>query len=505
MRARSTTTQAGSTVIWSMLMLTVLATVGSTVLFSVTRRYNGIEKTGGWQEALTAAESGADLAMANLRWTVVSGSPTPFASANGWTTTTATGNTIYTCTTPTIQQTGEGTVQTWSVITVDGPTAKTPAGLVDNYGNQWYRIRSTGHARVPGRSVAAFDLLKDVNTRRTNSLRKFNLRVDRATGGALVQPEATRTVEIMVQPCVKPYPAIVARTTLNVQGPKQLIDSYDSRDATKSTNGQYDPAKRQSNAGLATDGSAKNSITLAKDEMIYGNVSTNGASFTDPNNTIQGSGTINNSTNIPLSTIPVPTWGMAGSPAINNSLTTVTSAKTITASTDGTQNYYKLTDINAPLNINLPAGATTATVNIWLTNNCGGSGTITVQKGVTVNVYFTGDTFHPNNVGAVDNQNLDPSMFNFYGCGTDAGGGAGIDIHVGGTGTQNFYGTVYAPYRTINLKYDGKTNYDPSSAAYGTFVGNVINIQSSVHYDEALSAFGSTVDYARASYVEDPR
>ena len=495
---------SGSVAITALITLTVLAFVAAMVLQNGTRRYNGVIKAQGWQEALYAAEAGGDLGLANLRWQVVSGSPTPFDSTQGWATTTSSGNTTYTCTTPHFIGTGEGTRETWAVVTVESLSATTPAGLKDTAGKQWYRIRSTGHARVPGLARASIDPLLDINTRHNNSLRKFNLRTDRATGQALTIPETTRTIEQIIEPKVSGGWALLARTSLTI-GSNQIIDSYNSTDSSKSTLGLYDPTKRQNNGNVATDGSASSALVIGSGEKVYGNASTNGGTFTDPNHTIQSPGTINNTTNNALPIIPDPTWGTAGSPSINGSVSTVSSSTVIPVNADSAQNFYKLTNITAPLTFLLPAGQTTGTINIWLTGGATTSGSISIPKGVTVNVYFTGDTFHPRNDSGVVNLNKDPSTFNIYGCGTYAGGGPGIDIHVGASATAVFYGTVYAPYRTINLKYDGGTNYDPNYAHYGSFVGNTIKCMSSVHYDEAGSLSGNTTDYKQVSYVEDPR
>ena len=501
--------ESGSTTLLAMITLATLALAGATVLFGVSRRYHGNEQVQGWQEALFAAEGGADIGLANLRWQVVSGSPTPFDSSLGWVTTTSGSNTTYTYRTPTVGQTGEGTTQTWAIVTIDAPTATTPAGLKDSKGKQWYRIRSTGHARLPGLKRASIDALQDPNARRNNSLRKINLLYDRSTGSQLAIPEATRTIEQIIQPKVSGGFALLARTTLTISGP-QIIDSYDPTDPTKSTGGLYDATKRQKNGSIFSNGSASSALTVASGESVYGNAATNGGTFADPNHTIQSPGTINNSTNTPLPVIPDPDWGLPGTPTINGTVTTVTTSNTISVDSDSTQNYYKLSAITAPLTIALKPGVTSGTLNIWLTGSVTTSGAITIAKGVKVNIYFTGDTFHPGmsgaNVGSINNLNLDASTFTIYGCGTYAGSGPGIDLHVGGAGVQNFYGTVYAPYRLINLKYDGSTNYDPASAHYGSFVGNVINLRSSVHYDEAAgSGSGPVVDYSRVSYVEDPR
>jgi hypothetical protein len=518
--------EAGSTTFLALFMLALMLFIGTTVLWNATRLYNGNEKIEGWQEALNAAEAGADLALANIRWTVVPNGNTPFNSAGtpAWTTSTTTDpnthlvtNTTYTCTTPHITQVGEGTDETWAVITVDSPigdnTATPPAGLTYQ-GNQWYRIRSTGHARIPGIHRASIDILSDSNTRHSNALRKFSLVYDRNTGAALSAPEATRTVEELIQPKVSWLPAIVALNQFTFSPLKnQLIDSYDPTDPTKSTNGQYDASKRQSNGNIGVGGtrngvnitSGSGDLVTGAGEKVYGNASTNGGSYTDPTHDIQSPGTINNSTNINVPIIPVPTWGTSGQPSINGSVTSVSSAKTITINSDPTQNYYKLSGITAPLTV-----AGTGTLNVWLTGDVTTQAAITINAGATLKIYFTGNTFHPGkagaNVGSINNLNQDPATFQLYGCGTLTGSGPGIDLHVGGAGVQNFYGTVYAPYRLVNLKYDGSTPYDTSSGFYGSFIGDTINLQGSVHYDEALNGVGDSVtDYDRSSYVEDPR
>ena len=504
--------RSGSTLVIALLMLTVLASVGATILLTASRRYNGNMQTQGWQEAIFAAEGGADVALANLRWTVVSGSPTPFNSASGWTTTTSGGNTIQSLTTPVVTGTGDGATQSWAVVTVDSPPGTSPGGLQDKFGMQWYRIRSTGHVRVPGLARAAIDPLLDANARNSNALRKFNLRRDRSTGATLTIPEATRTVETIVEPKTTGGYALMARTSVKINATTafpQVIDSYDSTDSSKSTNSLYDVTKRQQNGGIYSDYPSSTSLSIGTGDKVYGNADTNGGSFTDPNHTIQSPGTISNSTKVPMPVIPDPTWGAPGSPAVNPTVSTVTSSKTITVGADPTQNYYKLATITAPLTIKLAAGVSSGTVNIWLTGDVTTQGAITIAKGANVNIYFTGGVFHPGkagaNLGSIDNQNQDPSTFNIYGTGTNPGSGPGIDLHVGGAGVQNFYGTVYAPYRKINLKYDGTTNYDLNSAHYGSFVGDTIIAESSIHYDETLGSAGTVIDYSRMSYVEDPR
>jgi len=502
----------GSATLLALFMLVLLSFIGATVLMNTGRLYNGNEKVQGWQEALYAAEMGADIGLANVRWKVVGGSPTAFdtTSSPAWTVdTTNPNNTVYTYTTAHMTtQGGEGTYETWAVITVDSPvgdnTTNPPSGLTDSFGHQWYRVRSTGHARLPGLQRVSNDILSDPNARHNNTLHKFNMRKDRATGAALSIPEATRTVEQILKPKSGAGNALTAQTLLDLSAGNQIVDSYDSSDPTKSTNGAYDPAKRQNHGNVAYNGSSLKGLLVGAGEKVYGNATTNGGSFTDPNNTIQAPGVINNSVSANLPVVPYPTWGTAGQPAINTAVTTVSkTAQTITINSDSTKNYYKLADIDNDLTVALGAGVTTGTLNIWLTGGASTSGTITIPVGANVKIFFTGDTFHPQNDTGINNLNKDPSTFQIYGCGTDPGSGPGIDIHVGASSTANFYGTVYAPYRYVNLKYDAKAAN--AYGFYGSFVGSTIIARGPVHYDESAGGLGPVVDYVRSSYVEDPR
>lgn len=512
----------GSATFLALFTLALLTFIGATVLISVTRRYNGNEKAQGWQEALQAAEAGADVGLQNVRW-LATASSTPFDTTHGWTKdTTDPTNTVYRYTTPTITGTGEGSVQTWAVVTVDGPSQLVASG------NQWYRVRSTGHAKLSGLARVSNDVLTDSSGRNKNSLRKFSLIRDRSTGATLTTPEATRTVEQIVKPKTPLLANLQALSTLAISG-NQIMDSYDPTNSNQFKNGliQFDPsspnpAQHDPNAVIGVGGKlngvdipyTNGSLTIGSGEQVYGNVQTNGGSFTDPNHTIQSPGTISNTANANFPEILNPNWGTPGNPPINGSYSTISKATTLTINADPNQNYYKLTTIGAPLTI-----AGTGTINLWVTGDVNtkvAGALITVNKGANVKIYVGTESyaaaFHPQgyggNLGAIDNQNQDPAAFQLYAVGALPGGnaGAGIDLHTGGAGVQNFYGTVYAPYRYVIMKYDGSTDLDTKSGYYGSFVGRYFTAtQGSFHYDEALNMVGPPIDYLRVSYVEDPR
>jgi hypothetical protein len=107
---------------------------------------------------------------------------------------------------------------------------------------------------------------------------------------------------------------------LNLNNQNIVIDSYDSSDPAKSTNGLYDPAKRQQNGDIATDGN----VLQAGNAHIYGDVSTNSGTATG---TVNVTGVIR--TDFYQEPIPI---GEPGWTAINPTPSSVNGSATLTAS-----------------------------------------------------------------------------------------------------------------------------------------------------------------------------
>src|ERR1700683_1756721 len=88
---RSGNRSSGSTFVIALLMLMVLSLVGATGLMTVSTRYNYTQKAIGWDEALAAAEAGADYGMVNCRRTLPTSETSPwigwekYAGAYTWT------------------------------------------------------------------------------------------------------------------------------------------------------------------------------------------------------------------------------------------------------------------------------------------------------------------------------------------------------------------------------------------------------------------------------------
>lgn len=501
----------GSTTVIALLMLVVLSLISANVLMSVTTRYGGTQKAIGWQEAMSAAEAGADVALANLRWTI-NANAVEFDRSNGWSSVgtqvtykdqqrnTFTLPARYTLAMP--NQSGEGTVETWAVVDVDAPTAAntaSPKGLADVRGLQWFRIRSTGYAKLPGMARVDTDILSDPNARHNNALRKFSLRVDRLTGLALTNasgaadstPQATRRLEVIAQPVTPFQSAIQVTTYYKDFGSANQVDSFDSSDPTKSTTGLYDVAKFQKHGNVYVDSKLPQNFSAGG--VIYGDVGTNGGNV-QPSSKIKGQ--IANDVQIKMPTVSSPQWGLPGNQALTANLGDINGNKTITAGTAAAPTYYKMNSVKQQLNINLPNGSSTGTVYLWQQGDFAGddlTGKISIAKGVTCIMYFEGDIkMKP---GDFDNLNYNAAFLQLYGIKPNVNNTQTVTVN----GSGNIYAVMYAPNATI--KFIGGANI------MGSLVGDTLdgNGNTSVHYDENLYGLGSPTDYRGVSWVEDDR
>ncbi|PYK31204.1 MAG: hypothetical protein DME57_04585, partial [Verrucomicrobia bacterium] len=180
-----------------------------------------------WKESLDAAETGGDIAYAEVRKTILD----PTHAFSGWT---------YT-----------GGIYSNSPVTYGQDSLSTKAKVdlfyYDANGNPWYRIRTTGTAPVNGLKRVGMDDRMGPNNRGDSLLRKIDFNYDRfvATYGpngdglnkALVpvtRPQVTRRVELIAAPITPFEAAIKAGGTFYGLGSAAYVDSY------RSTVGGYD-------------------------------------------------------------------------------------------------------------------------------------------------------------------------------------------------------------------------------------------------------------------------
>jgi hypothetical protein len=203
-------------------------------------------------------------------------------------------------------------------VSVDAPDGLKDRNFPGDSG-QYYRVRAIGTMPITGPA-------RTTDNKYDTRLRKLSLRSDRFTGNVLASQAVTsarvsRRIEAILKPTSAFDQAIMAVGTLNLNNHNIVIDSYDSRDPLKSTNGLYDVTKRQQNGNIATDGTVLN----AGNAHVYGDVATNAGVATN----------IGNVTGIERNDfyqdpIPVgaPSWpSIIATPSVINTTTTIAASR----------------------------------------------------------------------------------------------------------------------------------------------------------------------------------
>src|SRR6266513_3299380 len=303
-------TKHGSVLVWTVLVIAMLSLIAVETLRLVTAKYQNALQTSTWQEALLGAESGIDLAIVELRKSLY---PIPNHAWEGWG--NPPGNEITSHELTTVPNAGLSGTPMKIDASVDAP-----AQLIDPTNSwQYYRIRTVGTIKITGPARAS-------DNPQDTKLRRLSLRWERFTNGLLTSkplddgPPVSRRIEAIVRPVSAFDQAIMSVGVVDLTNQNIVVDSYDSSDPTKSTNGLYDPAKRQENGDIATDGQ----LIEAGNAQISGDVATNAG-------TVSGAANITGveRTDFYQEPIPIgaPTWS-----AWNHSLSSVTETNTINAS-----------------------------------------------------------------------------------------------------------------------------------------------------------------------------
>jgi hypothetical protein len=442
-----------------MAMIVTLSLLAAHVCRTVTARARAFYQAASWNEALVAADAGADVAMAALRaddWTGWQG-----PDANG----------VRTLTLPVLSHGGEGNTTFSATIKVDSPDGT------------YQRIRSTGTAQLPGTAVASIDKLD-------NRLRRLSLRRDRDTGTKITgQSHVSRTVEVIARGA-NPYThALLVTNAFTANNSGSYADSFDSDDPAKSTNGMYDSSKRQSNGDIGINDSTGSDL---KGMNIYGDLSYSGPAVPGTQN-VHGEVITPFSENAPP--VPKPAWT-----SVTANMAAVTSTATLKSGPPGSPTRYKISSVNlsgsgTSLNFTLPSGSTKGEVEVWVPNDfsIGGGAQIVSDKGVKVKIYTEGQIVLLGN--AVFNKSNVAASMQFFGVTpTD---GSTRSAQVGGS--ADFIAVLNAPAH--NLKINGGGQF------FGSFILRTVNMvggNAAIHYDEALPRSGGTL-YKMASWAEDVR
>jgi hypothetical protein len=481
MRISTTALERGNVLLCVLCTILVVSVIGANVLLNCMTRYNAASsQVRSWKESLDAAETGGDIAYAEVRKTIID----PTNAFGGWT--------------------YSGGVYTNSPVSYGHDNLSTSARVdpfyYDTNGNAWYRIRTKGTAPVLGLKRVGMDDRMGPTTRGDSLLRKVDFNYDHfvATYGPngdgvgqtllpVSQPQVTRRVELIAAPITPFEAAIKAVGTFYGLGDAAMIDSYSSANGAYyfAANNPSDPHYSDSRSGSVEIDSAVATIR----GMLYGNVATNGGTIVRSN---QITGTIDN--NVPFTVPPFkmptdfPTPQMSPTKVQGNSTVTISPPS---AGLPQTPISYLFSSFTGHLVVNQYASSQTY-VDIHVTSDI--TGTIDIAPNVHARIYFDGSV----NVKARDivNESGLASNLQFYGISpTDPSVSQSIAIGPPG----NYAATFYAPSADFSLT----GNPDITGAIVcKTFYGNG---NTSWHYDRKLDNVGDAVDYRIISYVEDIR
>jgi hypothetical protein len=367
----------------------------------------------------------------------------------------------------TLTHAGEENTTCTAVVTVDAPAA-----LLDTAQNQWFRVRATGTATLPGAIRVS---MSNVD----RHLRRLAFLKDWSTGQAVAHPQVSRSVECIVKPRPAFGSALQSQGLMSSTNSLTLVDSYDSTDSTKSTSGLYDSGKAQQNGTVWT-----NHATFSLIGKVQGNVGTDGAAI--PAGLVV-SGSVNTAHYQALTPISAPNWGGfsgLGLPMILNT--------SLSTSASGT--YYHFASI--PLSLTLKANKDThgnpipSQVLVWVDGDVTGS--ITVEKGVQATIFLGGNMTL--NASALSNQSQDAADLQIYGLQPSSGQTRTITL----TMDTDLYAAIYAPGHGFIASSDGDL--------FGSFTTKSFKLKGNnqVHFDESLARRISLVlDYQMASWIED--
>jgi len=493
--------EKGSVLIMALLVMTVLAIICATSLTITSQNQSSSMQTASWHQSLAGAEIGVDRAIRALNtgswtgWYNVSGTPsstqpTPSGSPNA-NAAPISGQYNYFATSsgaPTLTMGGvsgttgapEGNTKVWGWVTVD------PA-LVDSKGRQYYRIRSIG--------LAGADNLHGVSMNKLdNDLRNgIALRYNRKTNTAVAagQAQASRTIEVIVKPNSNALwtRAVTLNGQIDMSG-SSYIDSFDSSNPFKSTNGLYDSSKRQSNGDVGTLASTGSDL---KSMYVYGSLTYSGPI---PSNAGNVQGQKSTPFNAQITPVTSPGWTSG-----YTDKGTFSGSDTIPAGTKASPAKYKYTSLTVPgggvYTLSAPnTGTDNNYVEIWITGKLttSGSGYIVVSSGVNA-IFHVGDDITVSGgstLGPLVNQNGRAASVTINGY-----GGAGSKATISGSGA--ILAVVNAPNYAVTISGSG--------SFHGAVIGNTMSLSGSggFHFDESLNNSGNSAygNYSFASWFED--
>jgi hypothetical protein len=497
----------GNVLLCVLCTILVVSLIGGNVLLNCITRYNvASSQVRGWKESLDAAETGGDIAYAELRKTI--SDPThAFSPSNGWT--------------------YSGGAYTNSPVTYGGDNLSTSSRVdpfyYDANGNAWYRIRTKGTAPVLGLKRVGMDDRMGPNTRGDSLLRKIDFNYDHfvATYGPngdgvgqtllpVSKPQISRRVELIAAPMTPFEAAIKAGGTFYGLGSAAYVDSF------RSTTGPYDPSVKTNPADPRYTDSRSGTVEINGSVAtimgsIYGNLYTNGGTITKKSTNIFG--IIDNNVPFSLSPFIMPStalWNYVSSPTMINPNTTINPPVVNGVPRTGTPqspNYYLVTSfanngnltVNPAVINNVPQETYVAVhVTSDIGNSSGQGPSITVPAHVHLEIYFDGNL--QTKAENIVNTSGYAGNLQFYAISpTDPSVQQTVNLSSGGSSSAGFSAVFYTP--SANFTINGAPDITGAIVCKNFYTNGNIHW----HYDRALDFEGDAVDYRILSYVEDIR
>ncbi len=460
--------ESGSTLLATLAILVITLIVVGAALTEALNRFRVSHQSLQWAQAGQAAEAGVEAALTSAQkdsWIVDgwSGLPGPPGAAAVTRLFTLSAN---------VPDVGE-------------ITARVSVDQVAIGGANWLRIRSTGKADLTGDAFISLDASDAL-------LRKLSLRHDRTDGTDVgANPRATRTVEILAAPIPKGLVSmpILLDQKLTMKG--GWVDSFDSSNPAKSTNGSYDIAKRQSKGNVGINDTQGTSDLGGA--YIYGDLSYSGASPAGTNN-VQG--LVSKPFNADIATVKDPVW-------TNYNLTpsAINKSATLIGGTKSSPARYKVSELTVSggqqLTLSPKATGVESYIEVWVTGNftTSGSGYVLEEAGVHATFYVAGDLTVSGSAFTVKSNVAANNIINLI----TPPSGSQQKVTVSGSGV--FVGVINGPGADFTLS--GNASFS------GALIGKTMNISggANVHYDEALNRNGTASGnhYQFRSWVEAVR
>jgi len=537
--------QQAGVLLLALITITSLAFIAVFTLHRVSPRFRMAAQAGAWQEARLSAEAGIDLALGDLETNATGFQDGPWT---GWQTSNPmaapsansgllspvlnlVGNTLAPVTNPVAQLLSSTVSQVNNSLSVLGNSVKVSAPVFRTNvqaaaaGNRptnvdlqlwavyptaspyyrWFRLRAMATCVLPPVATTVPDTL-DVPLRRysLHNVRPQLLHDGVSNAASLPAPSTSRIIEVLVEPVLPFELALFTKQSLSLgTNGTWAVDSYDSRDPSKSAPGGLYPGSNspltQSNGNIASNAarpgdSLYGPLIAANGTLVRGGVATNGGD--NPETTalenISGAGRIDTSRvrddfYRDMNPIARPSSGIFLPPPLPGQPFMAESASS-------QPSQYLISKNLSAFSVAGPADGSAGAVIIMVNGDLDiPTGTISIPANVTVQIFVEGNVdFHQNSINA----NRPPAQLQIYG---EDSHGEKRTLRAFGSAAIN--AAFYGPDYDVNL--NGSVDWSGSVAANSFQMLGGGN--GGFHYDEALGMVGGPISFRIARYVEDVR